>query len=183
MSKNIDKNIKNMIRAIIIPKLASIRDNFITFRDLILRRRIVITGTQASGEFNMSDLASKQKLDIDITILDDGHTHTNDQVEGSVQALPNTIVARDINSHIVGSGSTYGNTGFKLSNGDDVSTLFLNSEDRPLQCRTSFTGGGGQQYITNIEFVEESTNKILLTYNAAAFCPVYRHSSVKKDGC
>lgn len=180
MSKNIDKNIRRMIKAYIIPRIVSIYGNLQTYIRMLLNRRIVFKGA-ASGETNFIQLTDSKELKIPLTIQNNSHTHTSDHIVGSVKPDPDTIVKRDSSGNIIGKGSTHGDTGFKLSNGNDVSSLFMKSDYRPITVSTVTTGSGN--YTNSIVFSMDGNNKITLNYNKANFCPVSKHPDVQKDGC
>lgn len=180
MSKNIDKNIRNMIKGIIIPKIVSIYDNIQTYIRMLLDRRIIFKG-DATGETNFIQLTDSKSMQISLEIEDNSHTHTSEQIAGSVQPMPDTIVKRDVNGNMIGKGSVHGDTGFKLSNGSDVSSLFMKSDYRPITVTTVATGGGN--YTNNIVFSMNENHKITLSYSNSNFCPINMYPDVRKDGC
>ena len=180
MSTNSSKNIRSMVLGVIVPKIVSIRENFRSFLEQLFNKKVILQ-KEATAEFNTEDMLVSGTIQVPVTVTDDGHSHTSSQISGSEKAEPNTIVKRDASGKIHGSGNVYKDTGFKLSDGRDVTALFYDVNQYPYTA-TTITNGSGN-YISGISITVDASANIVLTQNKANFCPVYTHPDVHKDGC
>lgn len=177
---NTDKNIRSMVFATLIPKIVAIRESINIHAAKLLGRILNISGA-ATGSTELSKTDYTNTIQIPITIADDSHDHHAVDIAGSVPALPTTLVKRTATGTITGAGSSFGNTGFKVSDGRDITELFKNAALYPYTTETIVNGSGN--YISGIQMTIDGNNKITLSQNVSSFCPVNRHPDVNKDGC
>ena len=116
------KSIKNMVYTYINEKMCTIL-SFLNSLN-IDKKSIPIT---LQGEINgTGTIHSVNNIEINAHISDNNHTHENLLLtDSSVIGFPNTAVITDENGNIFSSGTIYGDTGYKLKNGLDISTLFI----------------------------------------------------------
>lgn len=116
------KSIKNMVYTYINEKMYTVL-NFIN--SLYIKERS--TSITLQGEVTgTGTIYSANNIEINTYISDNSHTHENLLLtDSSIQSLPNTAVMLDENGNIFSSGTIYGDTGYKLKNGLDISTLFI----------------------------------------------------------
>ena len=180
MSTNSSKNIRNMVLGIIVPKIVAIKENFHSFLEQLFNKKVVLQ-KDVSAQFDTSEMLVSGTIQVPVTVKDDGHSHTSSQITGSVKADPDTIVKRDSSGKIHGSGNVYKDTGFKLSDGRDITELFYDAGQYPYTASTVTNGTGN--YISGIAISIDAAANITLTQTKANFCPVYTHPDIHKDGC
>ena len=175
------KNLRKMIRAYMEPRIMVLRSKassaITTLLDQVVR---FIGGMSAVCNIAKSDY--ERNLLIETVVNNDSHVHATSQIEGSVDATPNTLVKRDSLGRIKGGGTYYGSTGFKLSNGVDISNLFRNINTYPANPVNKKSGSGNYTNSITISF-NTSNNVLTLSRNLASFCTVNKHPDVEKDGC
>lgn len=116
------KSIKNMVYTYINEKMYTIL-NFIN--SLYIKENL--TSITLQGEVTgTGTIYSANNIEINAHISDNSHTHENLLLtDSSIQSFPNTAVMLDENGNMFSSGTIYGDTGYKLKNGLDISTLFI----------------------------------------------------------
>lgn len=123
MLTNKYRNLKELIHTLIDPQIRNLILQLDSIYDSIKNKKIEAYG-DVTGKCDL--LENSLNTNLPLTIIPSNHTHDAAQLPASVAAIKNTLILRDNQGAIYGSGSTYGNTGFKLSNGNDVSSLFEN---------------------------------------------------------
>lgn len=194
------KNIRKMVRFLYLPKIQVLISRCRDSIQTLLKKTIRFTGGMI-GEANLQDHDKSGVVLFETTVVDDGHKHTSAQINGSVKATPNSIVQRDENGQIHGSGNRYGNTGFKLANGIDVSTLFRSVDAAPFTAGTSASGShntasainpfdplrqwntGNYPVVDNISLSINKGLNVTLLYHRSGFCMHFKHPDVAADGC
>ena len=116
------KSIKNMVYTYINEKMYTVL-NFIN--SLYIKENS--TSITLQGEVTgTGTIYSANNIEINAYISDNSHTHENlILTDSSIQSFPNTAVMLDENGNMFSSGTIYGDTGYKLKNGLDISTLFI----------------------------------------------------------
>lgn len=116
------KSIKNMVYTYINEKMHTIL-SFLNCLNVNTKPRLITLQGEVTGT---GTIHSANNIEINAYISDNGHTHENlILTDSSIQSFPNTAVMLDENGNIFSSGTIYGDTGYKLKNGLDISTLFI----------------------------------------------------------
>lgn len=141
MTANKYRNTRELVDTLIDPQIRNLVLRLESIYDEIKNKKITIYG----GTTGTCDLLENSIVtDLPLTVVPSGHKHDAAQLPASVSATPNTLVRRDSSGSIYGSGSTYGNTGFKLSDGRDVSTLFSSAASADILVSHSARGSGNR---------------------------------------
>lgn len=177
------KNIKEMVRFLYLPRINTILSRCKSSVKSLIDRIVRFRG-QMTSYTDLSKSSKDGTVTFNTTVVNDGHTHNSSQIIGSVQAIPNTIVQRDNLGMIHGSGNRYGETGYKLSNGSDLSTLFRNINSFPFTTSTTPTGSySGYSCINGVSFTINGNFNVNLQYNRSGFCSHNCHSTWHIHGC
>lgn len=116
------KSIKNMVYTYINEKMRTIL-SFLNCLNVNTKPRLITLQGEVTGT---GTIHSANNIEINAYISDNSHTHENlILTNSSIQSFPNTAVITDENGNIFSSGTIYGDTGYKLKNGLDISTLFI----------------------------------------------------------
>lgn len=116
------KSIKNMVYTYINEKMRTIL-SFLNCLNVNTKPRLITLQGEVTGT---GTIYSANNIEINTYISDNSHTHENLLLtDSSIQSFPNTAVMLDENGNMFSSGTIYGDTGYKLKNGLDISTLFI----------------------------------------------------------
>ena len=121
---------------------------------------------------NVNILNSDYESVVKLNIENDSHIHTAQDISGvvdNIQKFPNSIVKRNSSGATVGSGSKFGDTGFLLSNSEDITTLFRNVEEYPFSVTSKQYTAGNRIYQINLSMTDK--NEIKLDVWGSNLCP------------
>ncbi len=183
-----EKSIRNMIRAVMLPHLLILISKCRDKVNSLISRTVKFTGAM-NASANISNVDEDGTVVFNTTIATDSHHHLSQSIEAEVEAISNSLVKRDSQGKIHGSGSTYGNTGFKLANGTDISSLFRYVNTYPFTTRTVANSDGSVNdtdptVISDATLsLNSATNEVTLTYVSSGLCPTYQHPNCNEDGC
>lgn len=182
-----EKSLRNMIRSVMLPHLLIIISKCRDKVNSLISRTIKFTGA-INASANLSNTNDDGTVVFDTTIANDSHHHLSESIDSEVSAVSNSLVKRDNLGRIHSVGSTYGDTGFKLANGTDVSSLFRYVNNYPFSAKTVATADASATnsdttVITNANLSINSSNEVTLTYVNSGLCPTYQHPNCNEDGC
>lgn len=143
MSTILDKSIKTNTYVVILPLIKSHITMLTTKLNKLRNRTINLTrDVRGSASLNSAD-KSTNIVTINTTIANDNHTHSEADINASVSPVGNTIVKRDGSGNVISGGTSMTNTGYRLANGADISTLFKLPSANPWTVETRKTGTSG----------------------------------------
>ena len=163
-----EKNIKRQILLSILPYIKE----FSSYLNNVINkiRNVIITFTgEATGTLNMTTIDTNNNIDININVVNNSHTHTDQEIDGSILPDPNSIVKRDIAGYIYSSGTTKQITGFKLANGVDIGTLFNPKNVSPIVLQEVGTIGSNNT-VTDISIQKISDNHFQINKTYTWIC-------------
>lgn len=135
-----------------------------------LKRLVLTEGLIGSG--TIVEVGKYNAVEIQLTIDATKHIHTKEQLPVSVPATPSTIALRDSSGNIRGSGAVVGNSGYKLADGRDLTSLFKTINSTYISVEHIKTGSGNACTNAVLTLVG---NKIVLTTNWAAYCSYWAY--------
>ena len=172
------KNIKNMIIDYMQPRIkaitSSIQDKVASTLSTTLT---FLGGMTGSGTLSSSSDITR----IATAIPDDSHTHDASTIAGSVSGVPDTIVRRDSEGCITSGGESIADTGYKLADGTDISTLFRTVQQARFTAEND-TGGTGD-YLRSARLSIDEYGQITLTTIKDNLYQLSEYQDITKDGC
>lgn len=151
--------------------LTSVINRSIDLQNRYRVKQLVLTeGLIGSG--TIVEVGKYSDVEISLTIDTTKHVHTKEQLPVSVPAVPETIALRDSSGNVHSSGSTVGDSGYKLSDGRDLTSLFKTVNGTYISVGQVRTGSGAA---CTDAYLSLSGNMITLTTNWAGYCSYWAY--------
>lgn len=124
LSFSINDAIKKVIDPLIIQIQSSILG--IMTQYMIDTKNLTLNGSEVYSTYSEN---KDNQIFVETKLTSTNHLHSFNDFPSSIAATPNTIVVRDDYGNIYSGGINIDNTGYKLSNGNDLSSIFKHKNE------------------------------------------------------
>ena len=124
LSFSINDAIKKVIDPLIIQIQSSILG--IMTQYMIDTKILTLNGSEVYSTYSEN---KDNQIFVETKLTSTNHLHSFNDFPSSIAATPNTIVVRDDYGNIYSGGIDIDNTGYKLSNGNDLSSIFKHKNE------------------------------------------------------
>lgn len=134
-------SINDSIKKVVDPLIIQIQSCIlgIMTQYMVDTKNLTLNGSEIYSTYSEN---KNNQIVIETKLTSINHIHSFNDFPSSISAIPNTIVIRDDYGNIYSGGIDINNTGYKLSNGNDLNSIFKYKDENFLEIEVIQHGFG-----------------------------------------